>query len=230
MARDVLRPTLQDLRLLCRGIAASRLKRLQRQSRVYRYRKGETLFREGQPAHHVWLLTRGWVYLVKQTPQGIPVTIATLTPEDRLCGYSAVVGRSAYFASAVAATETTAVCMSRPAFATLLHHVPHFAERVLQIYHVRMGRLAEMIALAQAPVEQRLAHTLLRLRETFGTVIPVTHSELSRMAGTRWETSIRHLSGMKRRGWVASRRGQVTVKAPAQLRRLLRGTKPAYAG
>ena len=213
-------------RPLFRTLPAATLKALGDVSAFRRFRKGEILFEESQPAEAVWLIHRGWVYLVKRTLQGAPVTIFTVTPEEVLCGFSAVVGQSVYYASAVAATDTTAVRIPHTDFARLLRDQPGFAERVLAIYHTRMRHMAEAISLAQAPVEQRLAYVLLRLRATFGKTVPVTHHELSRMAGTRWETSIRILSSMKRRGWMTSSRGKVTIVAPQKLRELLEARAP----
>lgn len=188
---------------------------------VRRFRRGETIFQEGQPAESVWVVQQGWVSLIKRTPQGVPVTIFTVTPEDVLCGYSAVVGRDAYYASATAATETTAIRIPRADFARLLKQQPGLAEEVLAIYHTRMRHLAEVITLAQAPVEQRLAYTLLRLRATFGKTVPVTHHELARMAGIRWETSIRTVASFKRKQWLVTARGQMTVLKPKSLKALL---------
>ena len=190
-------------------------------SEVRRFRKGEMLFEEGQPARAVWLIQRGWVHLVKRTPQGTPATIFTVTPEEVLCGFSAVVGQGLYYASAIAATETTAVCVPQEAFARLLARQPGFAEQILAIYHTRMEHMAQAISLVQAPVEQRVAFVLLRLRSAFGNTLPITHHELARMAGTRWETSIRTLSVMKRSGLVTSSRGRITLLAPRRLRALL---------
>lgn len=190
-------------------------------SDVRRFLKGEMLFEEGQSARTVWLIQRGWVHVVTRTPQGTPVTLFTVTPEEVLCGFSAVVGRAAYYASAIAATETTAVSVPREIFAQLVKRQPGFAEQVLAIYHTRMHYLARAMSLAQAPVEQRVAFVLLRLRSAFGNTLPITHHELARMAGTRWETSIRTLSSMKRHGLVASSRGRVTILAPRVLRAML---------
>jgi CRP/FNR family transcriptional regulator len=206
---------------LFRTLPATALKKLGDRAEVRRFRKSERLFEEGQPAESVWLIQRGWVYLVRRAPQGTPVTIFTVTPEEVLCGFSAVVGQSVYYASAVAATDTAAIRVPHTDFARLLRDQPGFAEQVLAIYHTRMRHLAEAISLAQAPVEQRLAYVLLRLRTAFGKTIPVTHQELSRMAGTRWETSIRTLSAMKRKGWIISSRGRMTVILPQKLRALL---------
>ena len=206
---------------LFRALAVTTLHKLSNRSRWRRFRKGEVLFEEGRPATSVWVIQRGWVYLMRRTPQGIPVTIFTVTPEEVLCGFSAVVGQGRYYASAVAATDTTAIRVPHADFMRLLSHQPGFAEQVLAIYHTRMRHMAEAISLAQAPVAQRLAYVLLRLRATFGNTIPVTHQELAHMAGTRWETSIRTLSAMKRNGWITSSRGKMTVVLPQQLRTLL---------
>ena len=207
---------------LFRMVPEDELRALGEVAKLHRFRKGETLFVEGQPAEAVWLIKRGWVYLVKHTPQGSPATIFTVTPEEVLCGFSAVAGQSAYYASAIAATDTTAIRVPAAAFARLLGRESGFAAAVLAIYHTRMRHMAEAISLAPAPVEQRLAHTLLRLKASFGKTIPVTHKELARMAGTRLETSIRTIARMKRQAWLRSSRGKITVLVPDQLRAALR--------
>lgn len=195
--------------------------RLARTVHEHRFQKGQTLFEEGRPALTVWLIRRGWVHLIKRAPAGTQATIFTVTPDELLCGVSAVTGKGAYYASAIAATDTIALSVPQAVFTSLMARQPGFAARVLAIYHTRMRHMAESMSLAQAPVEQRLAYVLLRLRGAFGATIPITHHELARMAATRWETSIRTLSAMKRRGWIAASRGRVTILAPHQLRVML---------
>lgn len=207
---------------LFRAVPEDELRSLGDAAELRWFHKGETLFSEGDPAEAVWLIKHGWVYLLRRTPQGIPVTIFTVTPEEVLCGFSAVAGQGAYYASAVAATDTTAIRVPEAAFSQLFRSEPAFAAAVLAIYHTRMRHMAEAISLAPAPVEQRLAHTLLRLKASFGKTIPVTHKELARMAGTRLETSIRTIARMKRRGWLRSSRGQITVLNPNRLKASLR--------
>lgn len=206
---------------LFRELPAGVLLNLASAVQTHRFRKGEVLFEEGRPALTVWLIQRGWVHLLKRTPVGTQATIFTVTPEELLCGVSSVVGKEVYYASAVAATETVAIGVPQAHFAKLLTQQPGFAGRVLAIYHTRMRHMAQAMSLAQAPVEQRLAHVLLRLRGAFGRTIPITHHELARMASTRWETSIRTLSAMRQRGWVSTSRGRVTILHPKELQHLL---------
>jgi CRP-like cAMP-binding protein len=206
---------------LFRDLPEEALDRAARSVQEHRFRKGAALFEQGQRALTVWLIRKGWVHLVKRTPAGTSATIFTITPDELLCGVSAAAGEGAYYASAIAATDTVALGIPQAVFAGLLAQEPGFAGRVLAIYHARMRHMAESISLAQAPVEQRLAYVLLRLRGAFGATIPITHHELARMAATRWETSIRTLSSMKQRGWIATARGRVTILHPKDLQNLL---------
>lgn len=205
---------------LLQGLPATELKGLAASSELRRFRKGETVFAEGQPAEAVWVVQRGWVALIKATPDGGRAMIFAMTAAEPLCGISAF-EHGTYSASAIASTDAQLIKLPVAALSRVLDRDPALARHVLAVCCQRIRRLAEAISLAQAPVEQRMAYALLRLRKTFGATIPLTHQELAGMVGTRWETSIRVFSAMKRRGWVASSRGRMTVLDPPRLRALL---------
>jgi CRP/FNR family transcriptional regulator len=185
-----------------------------------RVEKGEAIFAEGEPAEQVWLVAQGAVYLIKRTPGGGSITLMTVTPAEPLLGVSAL-EHGRYAASAIAATDGIVVRIPSTDFSEAMDRTPALMKQILLACSRRIRQMAEAISVAQAPVEVRLAHALLRLRSSFGRTVPVTHRELSRMAGTRWETSIRTLSAMKRKGWLASGRGRVTILHPQSLRKLL---------
>ncbi len=182
--------------------------------------KGQVVFEEGRPAHDVWVVRAGWVSLVKRTPKGDLATIFVMTPDEVVCGVSAF-EHGAYSSSAVCATTCEILKIPAAVFGDLLDRYPKFAKAVLLSCCQRIRHMAQAISLAQAPVQQRLAYTLLRLKSTFGPTIPVTHHELARMAGTRWETSIRTLAAMKRRGWLHATRGKIVLLAPQHLQALV---------
>ncbi len=205
---------------LLRKLPPAALETLAPACEVQRFRKGQVIFEEGQRAEAVWIVTRGWIFLLKKNPQGAPVTIFAMTPAEPICGISAF-DEGGYSATAVAATETQLLRIPAKTFAKLLERYPDFAKHVLMICCQRIRRMAEAISLAQAPVLQRIAYTLLRLSRAFGKTVPMTHHELASMVGTRWETSIRTLSAMKRRGWVASSRRRITILSPHKLENLL---------
>lgn len=190
-------------------------------SQARRLQKGEWLFCEGAPAASVWVLRRGCVHLIKHAPHQGPLMLGVLMPHEALCGISAF-EEGAYSAGAVAATDTEAIQIPWETFSQALDSNPRFGRRVLAACCERIRQMADAIALARAPAVHRLTHALLRLQEAFGDTLPLTHQELAQMAGIRWETSIRTLSAMRRKGWVATGRGRITLLTPRKLRALLR--------
>jgi CRP-like cAMP-binding protein len=180
------------------------------------FKNGETIFREGEPARAVWVVRDGWIYLVKRNFQGELVTIFTMTPDEAICGISAF-DHKAYSAGAISVADTNLIRIPSHVFSNLLDRFPVFARSVLSACCERMRHMAVSISLAQAPVEKRLTYVLLQLYRFFGRNIPVTHHELANMAGTRWETSIRTLSTLKRRGWISASRGKMVIREPQRL-------------
>ena len=205
---------------LFQSLPAAARRKLSELCELRRFHRGEIIFKEQHPAEFVWVIRRGLVHLVKRTPHDGVATIFAMTPDEALCGVSAF-ERGTYSAGAIAATDTQIVKIPGEAFSQLLGRYPKFSEAVLLACCHRMRQMAAMISLSQAPVEQRLAHVLLRLRATFGDTVPITHQELARMAQTRWETSIRTLSRLRRKGWVSTDRGKVRILHPDQLQALL---------
>ena len=185
--------------------------------------KGQRIFEEGQPVDAVWFVVRGCVYLVKRMSPKTAVTVFILTPEESICGISAL-GYPTYAVGAVAATDAVMMRIPRQIFLRWIKAYPAFAVAMLSRSCARLRHMSEAVAIAHAPVEQRLAYVLLRLRKSFGSTIPMTHQELAQLAGTRWETSIRTLARMRQRGWVQTGRGRITVAQPQAL------TTTAYAG
>ena len=210
-----------------RSISRTTLRRLADACELHRFSKGQVVFEEGQLAHDVWVVKQGWVSLVKRTPSGGLATIFVMTPDEVLCGISAF-DRGTYSSGAVCATDSQLIRLPAHVFGELLDQDPQLAKATLLSCCQRIRHMADAISLAQAPVQQRIAHTLLRLQATFGPTIPLTHQELARMAGTRWETSIRTLAGMKRRGWLTSTRGRITLLQPRQLKNLAQSANPSY--
>ena len=205
---------------LFRTLPTIERRRISHVAELRRFKKGKTIFEEGNPAESVWVVKQGWVYLVKRTPQGGRATIFTMTPDEALCGVSAF-DHGTYSAAAIAATDTQLITVPAELFSRLLDRYPKFAKQVLLTCCLRMRHMAETISLSQEPVEKRIAYVLLRLRASFNNAVPITHQELARMAGTRLETSIRTIAIFKRHGWLSTSRGKMTIRRSQPLKALL---------
>lgn len=207
---------------LFRPLSAARRRRLLEAGRVQRYDKGTTLFRQGDPATVVWVILEGWVHLVRSaTPEAErPVVIFTVTPDEALCGLSALEG-GRYQVTATAGAEGCAVRIPAAALTATLRAEPAFAYAVLQLCIRRLQHVAQQYGAMTEPVSRRIIRAILRLRRQFGPTLPVTHRELAQMSWTTTESAIRIVRALKAQGHVSGARGQLTVAQPEVLERLL---------
>jgi CRP-like cAMP-binding protein len=81
-------------------------------------------------------------------------------------------------------------------------------------------------ALAAAPVKTRLAALLTRMHKQFeGASLPFTRQELSQMAGTTVETTIRTLSEWGKKGFIHSTRGEIKVLKIGKLEEIIKAIR-----
>lgn len=193
--------------------------RLAAVSRECRYAKGETIFREGDPADAVCIVKEGRVHLMKFLASGQASTTCVMTGGESFCCLPAL-DRKPYPVDAVAATDAIVVQIPTSTFHELLGKNPGFLQDSLCLFCDRLRQVEHKGCLARDPVEQRMARELLALSKKFGSTIPLTKHELAELVHTTVESAIRTLSQLKRQGIITSSRGSTTIVKPAQLQRL----------
>lgn len=198
-------------------------------------RRGEVLFRQGEPARFLWILLKGWVHLLRFSQgaegAGEGVVIFTITPEEALCGIAGI-ATGTLTVSAIAATDCELLRLPTALFLEQLERDPHLGAATVRLCARRIASIAQQYGAMAEPVPRRLIRTLLRLHEQFGKEIPMTHRELGQMAWTTTESAIRALRALKRRGLLGGSRGRVTLRDPDALARELtdRRTEAVYDG
>lgn len=188
-------------------------------SRQRRYAKGETIFREGDPADAVCIVKEGRVHLMKFLQSGQASTTCVMTSGDTFCCLPAL-DRKPYPVDAVAAVDSTVIRIPINTFHELMQQNPSFLQDSLCHFCDRLRQVEHKSCALQDSVEQRLAQTLLDLSKKFGKTVPLTKHELAEMAGTTVETTIRILSELKKQGVLTSSRGSTTIAKPAKLSQL----------
>ncbi|MBI4341054.1 MAG: Crp/Fnr family transcriptional regulator [Candidatus Omnitrophica bacterium] len=196
-------------------------------SREKRYAKGETIFREGEPAEAVCVVKEGRVHLMKFLESGQTSTTCVMTPGEPFCCLPAL-DRKPYPVDAVAAVDSVVVRIPTSAFHEMLQQNPSFLEDSLCLFCDRLRAVEHRSCTMHEPVERRLAQTLLELSKKFGTTIPLTKHELAEMADTTVETTIRVLSHLKKAGIVKSSRGSTTIAKPDRLKTLAQHRSTEY--
>lgn len=204
-------------------VSSRRLKQLRAVAHLERYPKDAVLFRQGTAAEAIWIIVEGWVHLLRSPDgdgQDSPAVLFTITPQEALCGISAIES-GVYHLSAIAATDCQTIRIPRQAFHELVRHEPKVSYAALELCARRLQHIAQQYGGVAEPVSQRLIRTILRLQEQFGSTIPMTHRELAQMSWTTTESAIRMIRKLKHDGVVGGRRGRLVIQQPKALQQLL---------
>jgi CRP/FNR family transcriptional regulator, nitrogen oxide reductase regulator len=189
----------------------------------HQFVQDQTIFWEGDKSDYFYFVAEGRVKVSKLTSNGKEIVLAFFGPGEML-GEVAVFENKAYPASSLSLTSTRLFGIKKADFMDFLTRHPETALRIIGILSGRLrDSQSRLRDLAGERVEQRLARMLIMLSTKMGLVIPFTRQELSDMAGTTTETTIRVLSQWKDRGIISSVRGKITITDESKLRLIAEG-------
>lgn len=171
------------------------------------YKKGQVLFAEGAYPFGIYCISTGKVKLSHHGDDGKEQITRLLRGGDIL-GYRAVLSGERYGGTAITLEDSKICFIPREAFMSLLKNDPGFSFEVMRLLSVELHKAELRIThLAQKPVRERLAETLLFIRETYGYELDgatlnvrLSREELANLVGTATESTIRLLSEFKRDG------------------------------
>lgn len=179
-----------------------------------RIRVGRRLWLAGTQADHVFLIERGLVQVVRDTPSGAIELIGLCGPPD-VVALSAALHAGVYPASGVAAATVDIVRVPTPAFREALALDPKLSSAVVDALLAHTEQLRAKIFIASAgSIGARVAALLLHLAERFAerrdatrTSVPVAVSRaaMAGMVSARPETVSRVLGQMRADGVVETR-------------------------
>jgi len=185
-------------------------------------------FHQGTPAQHVYILLEGQVKVLQLTPEGQQVVMRMVNPIE-IFGCVAALSAGEYPGSAQATKNCEALALSHQDILKLMGRFPQLAINAFQIMVKRTHELQDRyLELATEPVEQRLAHALLRLLETNALEtdkgllldMPLSRQDLAEMVGSTLYTISRILSAWESKGIVCSGREQLTIQDLVRLKAL----------
>ena len=174
------------------------------------YKKGQNLFYEGTRPMGVFCINYGKVKVYKMGSNGKEQILFIAKPGDFL-GYRSLLSEEFYGASATV-IEQAAICfVPKSDFLQILHSNPGFFQKLMKAVCHELGVMEEKLAqLAQKSVRERLAATIIMLKETYGMEgdgselidIALSREDLANIVGTATETVIRLLSEFKSDGLI----------------------------
>ena len=192
-----------------------------------------TIFNEGREAQGFYLLTSGYVKLVKSSPDGKEYILRLVGPGETFAE-AAVFGDAPYPASAMTLEDCQTLFFPKAPFLRHLAASPNLARNMLATLsrlNLHLTRQLEDLSLKE--VSARLARYILeRCQEAHGKIeaglafeLPTTKTHLASYLGTIGETLSRTLSRFKGEGVIEVDKAWITILDPGILKKLARGSK-----
>jgi CRP/FNR family cyclic AMP-dependent transcriptional regulator len=158
--------------------------------KIENYRKGQTIFTQGEPCHSVMYIQRGGVKLAITSHEGKEAVIALLNPGE-FFGEGCIAGQPMRSSTAVATDSTDVLVIGKQEMIRVLHEEHEFSDRFVSYMLRRNVRVEEDLAdqLFNSS-EKRLARALL-LVARYGkeeqpekVVAKISQETLAEMIGT----------------------------------------------
>jgi CRP/FNR family transcriptional regulator len=197
-------------------------------ARVVHAQIGESLFHEGDPADHFFILIRGRVKVRKISAAGNEVILHLSTPPHMIGCKGLTLPGSTYPADGVAIEPVEALRFSRERFLRTVGDMPDVFFGLLVNLNRRLYEVFTLQATLREPIERRIA--ILILQQALPEDVPLedwqgcplrevrlTKSLIAAIVGTTTETAIRVLSRWKKAGYIDSERGRLRILKPEHI-------------
>ena len=206
------------------GFSSFELKIILAAARHRHFAPHSVVANQGDPADHLFLLTKGRARFFLNTPEGKKIILFWLTPGEVIGGAALVSNPALYLASTETVKDSSMLVWDRAVIRNLASRYPRLLENALPIaYDYFAWYIADHVALVADTARQRLARVLVCLAQTIGKRVPdgyefdVTNEELSAAANVTPFTASRLLSGWQREGSVLKSRGKLLLRSPERL-------------
>jgi CRP/FNR family transcriptional regulator, cyclic AMP receptor protein len=187
------------------------------------YRKGVTLFHEGDPGDSLHLIEKGRVAVRASTRTGDEAILAVLGRADFFGEQALLSPTSTRTASVVALEPVETRVLLRTDFDALRREQPSVERLLVDVLAAQVRRLsAQLLEALYLPVEARVVRRLAGLAALYAsddsTVdIPLRQEELASLAGSTRSTTNRVLQQLVDDEIVALGRGRIVILDPAAL-------------
>jgi CRP/FNR family transcriptional regulator len=188
-------------------LASEELEALNNHKSCSQIKKGQVIFNEGFHPHGIYCVNSGKIKVSQMGDAGRE-HIVRLAKDGDILGYRAVLSGDKYSCSAIALDDCNICFVPKEVFLGMVQRDVSLSMSMMRLLSDNLKQAETRITeMAQKPVRERLAESILFLKETYGyetgtNILNVTMSreELANMTGTATETAIRLLSELKSDG------------------------------
>lgn len=202
------------------------MQRLSAVTRCVVLKKGESVFLEGSYPRGLYYVDKGKIKVTQIGADG-KEQIVYLAKDTDVMGYRAILSGDHYSCSAVTMEDSSLYFIPKDVFFSLIETNSKFA---LQVFHLFSKELKEaekkITSIAQKPVKERIAQSLLLLTESYGfekdgctMAIVITREEIANISGSTRETVIRTLIEFQKNKLIALSGKKIRILHPDALRK-----------
>jgi CRP-like cAMP-binding protein len=187
--------------------------------RIRRFRRGETVFHQGDPGDALFVVATGSVKVVLPSDEAAEAAIVAILGAGEFFGELAILDGAPHSATIVAVEPTETLVLHRDAFLDLVDRDPNLRHALLASLAGEIRRLTGHVEdLHFLDLPGRLASRIVRLAASAGVTSgeariawPYTQSELAGMIGGSRQSVNRLLADLSEQGLVRLEREQLIV-------------------
>ena len=189
------------------------------------YKKGQTLFIQGNHPFGIYCISKGNIKLTKTGADG-KETIVRIAKGGDILGHRSLFTDDNYSATATAMEDTEVCFIDKKFILKVIENNPSVALSVINKLSRDMGTAEKKLSsLHQKNVRERLAELILSLKASHGVKengkwkidLKLTREELATMIGTANETLIRFMTEFKEAGIIEQEGKTIIIKDEEEL-------------
>jgi CRP/FNR family transcriptional regulator len=185
------------------------------------YKKQDTLFVEGSYPRGVFCLNHGKVKVFARGDEG-KEQIIHIAKSGEIIGFRAMLSGDPYRVSAETLEECAVCFIAKDDFFKMIDSNIEFRNEIIRGLSKELGERAVSITdMAQKSVRERIASSLLQLKDIYGDEpINLSREDLANYVGTATETLIRFLKEFKEDGFIDIQTRKVFIKDSTKLHQI----------
>jgi CRP/FNR family transcriptional regulator len=218
---------------LFRGLEEAELEKIRGIASVHSFRKGTSLFSQGEAASGLYLVISGRVKIYRLSPQGQEYVMRIVGPGETLAE-AAVFSGQTYPASAEVLEESSLIYLRKSDFLLLIKESPQLALNMITGLSQLLRQLARQVEdLSLKEVSARLARFLIEEAtqkcptpdQALRISLEIKKNLLAGRLGTIGETLSRTLAKMKQKGLIEISGNMITIIDLESLKEIAEGSK-----
>lgn len=194
---------------------------------IFRYKKGETIYNEGDKPSGLLCLSEGKVKIFKEGVGGREQIVRMAKPVGFI-GYRALFAGENYIASAIAIEDSTVCTIEKVSLIKILQNNSDFSLRIIESLARELGfSNSRTVTLTQKHIRGRLAESLLFLKDMYGfeedkkTIkIYLSREDIANLSNMTTSNAIRTLSTFANEGVISIDGRRISIESVPQLERI----------